>query len=463
MTFGQRLKHYREKRGLSQEKLAEKIGATRELIKEWESDSVKISSDSLDKLCEILDVDMDELLTGYKTPIVTARICKSEKEAKLALKFQNSILISIFLAMGIGISLLMSTELVMCILDNEDLAEIIINCIFSSFNVLAYFGVFIGYNRSLNKQAKKYSNIVYSINGQISFFNKYLRIDIERSKSKEINYSDLKKVVETDKYIIISLLNGTQYYINKADEKSDIDTISHLLKGARIYKNKRAITVRDDNISSKKLNIMNMFSEMLLVFCLYSLVLGAKLADFNRNLFVVSVIVPLSALIYGIYLKSKKFKAHILLIVSSVALVLSLVGSVVYMTVWNTTDFDVVRDKVSGYMEQSEINWEYNIVLGENKKYIELTHPELDYTINIHGFDDAYSTKLFYKYDLPDVSSTGSFSTSRSQFLNTCKLTIKTDQEFLYSYVENSVCVYVKTNIENQYNVMKVIDDIGLS
>ena len=59
-------------------------------------------------------------------------------------------------------------------------------------------------------------------------------------------------------YIIISLLNGNEYYINKADANPDIDTISHLLKGARIYKNKRALTVRDDNISSKKLNIMNM-------------------------------------------------------------------------------------------------------------------------------------------------------------------------------------------------------------
>ena len=63
--------------------------------------------------------------------------------------------------MGISAQLLMSTELFMCILDNEDLAEIIINSIFYSFNVLGYFGVFIGYNRSLNKKAKKYSNIHY--------------------------------------------------------------------------------------------------------------------------------------------------------------------------------------------------------------------------------------------------------------------------------------------------------------
>ena len=182
MTFGQRLKHYREKRGLSQEKLAENIGATRELIKEWESDSVEVSSSSLEKLCDILDTDMDELLTGYKTPIVTAPICKSEKEVKLALKFQNSIFLSIPLAIGLSALLLMSTELVMCILDNEDLAEIVVTSVISLFSILAYFGVFIGYNKSLNKQARKYSNIVYSINGQISFFNKYLRIDIERSK-----------------------------------------------------------------------------------------------------------------------------------------------------------------------------------------------------------------------------------------------------------------------------------------
>ena len=210
------------------------------------------------------------------------------------------------------------------------------------------------------------------------------------------------------------MLNGNEYYINKADANPDIDTISHLFKGARIYKNKRVLTVRDDNISSKKLNIMNMFSEMLLVFCFYSLVLGAKLADFNRNLFVLAVIIPLSALLYGIYLKSKKFKANILLIVSSVALVLSLIGSVVYMTVWSNTDFETVESEVFEYVKQSEINWNYDIVSGENKNYIELTHPEFDYTINIHCFDDAYSAKLFYKYDLPDVLSTGSYSTSQS-------------------------------------------------
>ena len=148
MTFGQRLKHYREKRGLSQEKLADSIGATREIIKEWESDNAEVSSSSLEKLCEVLDVEMDELLTGYKTPIVTAQICKSEKQAKLALKFQNSIILSFLLAMGISAQLLMSTELFMCIFDNEYLIDVIINSIFYSFNVLGYFGVFIGYNRS---------------------------------------------------------------------------------------------------------------------------------------------------------------------------------------------------------------------------------------------------------------------------------------------------------------------------
>jgi transcriptional regulator with XRE-family HTH domain len=65
--LGQRITLARERAGISQVELAEKLGTNQQTIAYWERNASRLNSDVLAKLVEILKVSADEL-HGTKTP-----------------------------------------------------------------------------------------------------------------------------------------------------------------------------------------------------------------------------------------------------------------------------------------------------------------------------------------------------------------------------------------------------------
>ena len=66
MTLGERLLAYRNGINLSQEKLAEKIGVTRQTISKWETNQSVPDFDKILPLCEVLGITTEELIKGEK-------------------------------------------------------------------------------------------------------------------------------------------------------------------------------------------------------------------------------------------------------------------------------------------------------------------------------------------------------------------------------------------------------------
>lgn len=66
MTLGERIKNYRQKAGLSQEQLAEKINVSRQAITKWENDSGIPDIDNLISLSKFMGLSLDELVMGEK-------------------------------------------------------------------------------------------------------------------------------------------------------------------------------------------------------------------------------------------------------------------------------------------------------------------------------------------------------------------------------------------------------------
>ena len=60
--LGERIANYRKKVGMSQEKVAECLGVSRQAVTKWEGDISKPSSDNLIKLANLFDVDVEVLL-----------------------------------------------------------------------------------------------------------------------------------------------------------------------------------------------------------------------------------------------------------------------------------------------------------------------------------------------------------------------------------------------------------------
>lgn len=80
MTLGERIYEYRNKINLSQEKLAEKIGVTRQTVSKWETDQSTPDFDKIGPLCDLFEITTDELIKGEKT---TNNIKKEKNEETL--------------------------------------------------------------------------------------------------------------------------------------------------------------------------------------------------------------------------------------------------------------------------------------------------------------------------------------------------------------------------------------------
>lgn len=63
-TIGNRITKYRKEKGFTQEGLAEKLGVSSQAVSKWENDISCPDISLLPKLCKILGITTDELLTG---------------------------------------------------------------------------------------------------------------------------------------------------------------------------------------------------------------------------------------------------------------------------------------------------------------------------------------------------------------------------------------------------------------
>ena len=81
MTFGEKLVNLRERHGMSQEELAEKLDVSRQTISNWENDKVKIDVDKAIEICQLFDVDLNSL---FLTPNMSQLAqCKSQTDINL--------------------------------------------------------------------------------------------------------------------------------------------------------------------------------------------------------------------------------------------------------------------------------------------------------------------------------------------------------------------------------------------
>lgn len=67
MTFAEKLKELRKQSGISQEKLAEKLGVSRQAVTKWERDSGVPDIDNIMAISKLFDVSMDELFSNERS------------------------------------------------------------------------------------------------------------------------------------------------------------------------------------------------------------------------------------------------------------------------------------------------------------------------------------------------------------------------------------------------------------
>lgn len=64
MTFGEQLKEYRKRKGLSQEKIAEHLGISRQAVAKWEAGQSRPSTENLMALSALYEMPLDQMAEG---------------------------------------------------------------------------------------------------------------------------------------------------------------------------------------------------------------------------------------------------------------------------------------------------------------------------------------------------------------------------------------------------------------
>ncbi len=66
MTFAEKLKTIRKQAGMSQERLAEKLGVSRQAVTKWETDTGIPDIENMMAISALFDISVDELLSNEK-------------------------------------------------------------------------------------------------------------------------------------------------------------------------------------------------------------------------------------------------------------------------------------------------------------------------------------------------------------------------------------------------------------
>lgn len=109
MSLGERLYELRKSKNLSQEEVADKLNVTRQTVSKWETDESKPDFDKIVPICELYNINSEELLTGKKEEQVKEdSATKEDKELKK--KKATAITAAIFLYFVGIVWIIMSEE-----------------------------------------------------------------------------------------------------------------------------------------------------------------------------------------------------------------------------------------------------------------------------------------------------------------------------------------------------------------
>lgn len=156
MTLGERLLAYRNRVGLSQEKLAEKIGVTRQTVSKWETNQSTPDFDKIIPLCEILGITTEELIKGEKETQNHEQQKEKQESTKEYLQKRNKkkaivLSISIFLYCIATFSLPYMTE----VLKYEDAHAVMIWATLCTIATVIIVYFFVAYPDTYSKDKEK--------------------------------------------------------------------------------------------------------------------------------------------------------------------------------------------------------------------------------------------------------------------------------------------------------------------
>lgn len=184
VEFGEKLKQLREEKGMTQQKIAEKLYVTRQAVSRWECGARYPDLLTAKKIAQILDVSMDELLSGEELKQ------NVEKEPVLAKPIENIVQTVLYTIAAVAF-LLISIFGIYSFFPSETLAKTPAGAVtwMEIFTVCGYIinllAVFAGLNLSIrNKLTAKAAGYIMCLPyviASLSFLFTFIDMQIKRN------------------------------------------------------------------------------------------------------------------------------------------------------------------------------------------------------------------------------------------------------------------------------------------
>lgn len=208
MTLGERLFQYRNSINMSQEKLAEKIGVTRQTISKWETNQSTPDFDKIEPLCEVFGITTEELIKGEKPKTIENGNTTQDDYTKKRNKRKAIVLsISIFLYCIATFGLPYMVE----VLRYEDAHAVMIWATLCAIATAMIIYFFVAYPNKNKANKKEITEDIEELNNEIEEIEK-LNDDIIRIKAVDTKNKTEALVVEIIAtfflviYLIVSFL-----------------------------------------------------------------------------------------------------------------------------------------------------------------------------------------------------------------------------------------------------------------
>lgn len=337
MTLGQHIQYLRAQRNITPDSLAKMLNISEDTITQWENDKAMPNAEQIIMMSHAFNVSADLLLgrpieTEPPKPVAKADILSDKKSIKEALSCRFSSTIAVMFGVSV-IYILMSIFSVVInnlMADNSYYSTMISNYNYNNYTTILYFiypaipiiilAVFYFIRKSGIIKAQSFAD---GKSGSMIFFPDRMLLEIKGENAKVVQYSTLKRIFESDYYFAFVMPDNNVICVDKRKTAGLVESLSSVFNSYKIHLNK-CVYKPDANrtISQPKLYGLKTIQLILFVLTLAShhtslmiwgILILSNTADIKALLFI-PLIIPVSALVYGIVLATKKIKTRKLLI-----------------------------------------------------------------------------------------------------------------------------------------------------
>lgn len=432
MNLADNLKKIRKDNNLSQEQLADKLNVSRQAVSKWESGQAYPEMDKVLQLCQIFDLNIDELLNQDIKEV------NNKKEAKLSVnKFVDDFLDYITKTVNMFSSMKLRDKF-KCIFE-ELLIAFILTLIFLIIGSI--FGSVI--NNIIRFMPDNISNILFSIISGI-----YIVICLVIGIIILLN---IFKVRYLDYYVVVNEIetdDDTNYSNKNNEELKEVKSANNNSK-EKIFleKKQEKIIIRDENHSGYK------FMSSLLKVLLWFIKLFASLTAIFFSMILISFVVAL--VISFLFIKTKLLFVGILLIILA-CIAINLVILIKLYNFINSVKIKRGRLALIFIISIFTIGLGIGLISIGISKFTYIDDMTTDYFMTEEAIIDMTDDLIIFDYfdDVEYVESDNKNIKIESTHSKYCKLHVSKDKKY--------VTIYNLYDSDSEYNIIyTIIEDIN--